>query len=1061
MAITISGENNNDRITATDGVIDTISGFNIAGIITASSFTGDLTGDVTGNLTGNVTGNINNTTLLLQTGGTERIRIDSSGRVGLGIDNPGDYFASYNRVVMGRPNDAGSMTIVSAPTYGGYIAFADGTSGNQAYRGLISYYHGQDAMVFGTDGGTERLRITSGGKVAIGTDNPTSGAAGARLVVHLDDNTAYAGGTNRGNGIFVYNEAAGGHSSLELAQRNAADTYGSVLLNAVDPPAGNNYGAEFTIQTRAAGGGSYGERLRITSSGNVGINEDNPQKFLHVTGNTTKGAAHFGIFGTNGGNAYIGDTPVVTISTDGNANAGTNDDKAIFQVGRGGGGAGAAAVTTEHLRVTLGGTVQIGGAVSTNSDIDIANTKLTIKQSANNKEDGIYIERSGERRGHYIYVGGAFGQSDALCVSTNQLGGDTDLLAIDRGGDVRIGNGKVGINATPASRLDVRDTSTTAYPFTSANSGTYSYAPYPHEINIRNNDTGSANTFAGIHFHAGEHATDGKNSTARISAVKTGDYQADLVFGTRNTSFKERLRITSDGNVGIGEDDPQATLHVRSSIPELRLTNTTTPNAFESGRIRFTEYATAKMQGAFIHYDGNANKFHLGVHPADDNTTGNDINAITIDRVDGKVGINEASPANALHISGTTSTTAGSLLRLDAATGDNFIILDNTTDSSKWAFGYDSTTRDQFRMYYDPGSGYNDPMIDIAAADGNLTIDGGTTTLVRIKGDNAGSAGLRLGGDSTQNQCTGFVEVHQDETHGGGMFYNGDGSPAFANSGESADYFSLFRASAGSRHVVQRWFHSSNDCEMFGNLLIDNGDTTTLTVRGNSAGTAGVRAGGSGGSASNQCTGYLEAHQDEAHGGGISYNGDGSPAFVNNETEDHVTFYRLNSGTRERVFSYPYNSNTVNFRGTIVAAAANSTIKSFRITHPHPSKKDTHDLVHSSIEGPQADNIYRGKVSLSSGSATINLDTVSNMTDGTFVLLNRDIQCFTSNETGWGAVKGSVSGNILTITAQDGSSTDTISWMVVGERQDDTIKSSEIDATDANGKFIVEPLKES
>ena len=48
MAITISGENNNDRITAQDGVIDTISGFNIAGIITASSFTGDLTGDVTG-----------------------------------------------------------------------------------------------------------------------------------------------------------------------------------------------------------------------------------------------------------------------------------------------------------------------------------------------------------------------------------------------------------------------------------------------------------------------------------------------------------------------------------------------------------------------------------------------------------------------------------------------------------------------------------------------------------------------------------------------------------------------------------------------------------------------------------------------------------------------------------------------------------------------------------------------------------------------------------------------------------------------------------------------------
>ena len=131
---------------------------------------------------------------------------------------------------------------------------------------------------------------------------------------------------------------------------------------------------------------------------------------------------------------------------------------------------------------------------------------------------------------------------------------------------------------------------------------------------------------------------------------------------------------------------------------------------------------------------------------------------------------------------------------------------------------------------------------------------------------------------------------------------------------------------------------------------------------------------------------------------------------------------------------------------------------SFRIAHPHPTKKYTHDLQHSFIEGPQCDNIYRGKVTLSSGTATINIDTVSNMTDGTFVLLNRDIQCFTSNETGWGAVKGSVSGNVLTITAQDSSSTDTISWMVIGERQDDKIKSPEMDMTDSDGKLIVEPL---
>jgi hypothetical protein len=126
----------------------------------------------------------------------------------------------------------------------------------------------------------------------------------------------------------------------------------------------------------------------------------------------------------------------------------------------------------------------------------------------------------------------------------------------------------------------------------------------------------------------------------------------------------------------------------------------------------------------------------------------------------------------------------------------------------------------------------------------------------------------------------------------------------------------------------------------------------------------------------------------------------------------------------------------------------------FEIPHPLPSKKDTHHLFHSMIEGPQCDNIYRGKVTLSSGAATVNLDTVSNMTEGTFVLLNRDVQCFTTNETGWGAIKGSVSGNILTISAQDGSSTDTISWMVVGERQDDAVKKS--NSTDSDGHLVVE-----
>jgi hypothetical protein len=130
---------------------------------------------------------------------------------------------------------------------------------------------------------------------------------------------------------------------------------------------------------------------------------------------------------------------------------------------------------------------------------------------------------------------------------------------------------------------------------------------------------------------------------------------------------------------------------------------------------------------------------------------------------------------------------------------------------------------------------------------------------------------------------------------------------------------------------------------------------------------------------------------------------------------------------------------------------------SFRIEHPLPSKSATHQLVHSFIEGPKCDLIYRGKIDLVDGKATVNIDTDSTMTEGTFEALCATVQCFTSNESGWGAIRGKVVGNILTIEAQDVASTDSVSWMVIGERKD--LHIMDTDWTDENGRPIVEPLK--
>lgn len=147
-----------------------------------------------------------------------------------------------------------------------------------------------------------------------------------------------------------------------------------------------------------------------------------------------------------------------------------------------------------------------------------------------------------------------------------------------------------------------------------------------------------------------------------------------------------------------------------------------------------------------------------------------------------------------------------------------------------------------------------------------------------------------------------------------------------------------------------------------------------------------------------------------------------------------------------------YFSGNINVTGSVSKGSG-----SFRIDHPLESKTNTHHLIHSFVESPQADNIYRGKVDLVDGSATVNIDTVAGMTEGTFVVLNREVQCFTTNESNWDDVKGSVSGNILNIESQNSESTATISWLVIGERQDQHMYDTEW--TDDDGKVIVEPLK--
>jgi hypothetical protein len=93
------------------------------------------------------------------TGGSERVRIDSSGSLGVGVTNPGSYYATG--LVVDGTNSNG-ITVSSGASDSVGLYFADGTSGDDRYRGYVQYEHTNNDLLLGTNG-SERLRIKGDG----------------------------------------------------------------------------------------------------------------------------------------------------------------------------------------------------------------------------------------------------------------------------------------------------------------------------------------------------------------------------------------------------------------------------------------------------------------------------------------------------------------------------------------------------------------------------------------------------------------------------------------------------------------------------------------------------------------------------------------------------------------------------------------------------------------------------------------------------------------------------------------------------------------------------------
>ena len=460
------------------------------------------------------------------TAGSERLRIASDGKV---------YFGDFA--------SAGSKAYIFKETSGDYKFNIFASSSTSANR----------IITFNSRADVEALRIDASGRIGINNSAPLypmhfkNAMGSSPSWIHME---VTGSNTTGGGGGIAFDTSASNSSSnnglflATISGERSASANGSNTL--VFKTSKANVNGDGAIDSGPK------TQMVITEDGNIGIGENSPANLLHVKVSDTGVAPHGSaqIVLERSGTNYL----QFLTAADGTSgllfgDANDNDvskivyDHNVTELQF-------LTETSQRMKITGGGVVQIGGNIANNGDLDTSNTKLTIKQSANSREDGIYIERSGERRGWYQYVGGGLSSDDALCFDTNQLGTDTSVLALDRSGNVKIA-GYLGVNQTsPSTRLDVKQDNGVAYNGNAQNIA-YNAARF-------HNTSGhtSGGTYTGFQFNI---SGDSQNRICSMGMITEASNSklSSLVFHTDDGSNRtEKLRIDSNGYVGIKLTDP-------------------------------------------------------------------------------------------------------------------------------------------------------------------------------------------------------------------------------------------------------------------------------------------------------------------------------------------------------------------------------------------------------------------------------------------------------------------------------------------------------------------------
>ena len=264
-----------------------------------------------------------NKDLIIGVSGSEQMRIDIDGNVGIGTNNPLEMLdvSKANNGGLGPvlqlTNDPGSSTSAGTSCK---IKFAPHHSGTEVagIEAIATDTGAQTALSFRTHTGSalgERMRVAADGKVLIGSDaSRTLSGVNAQFQIegtdygtsalHLIGNTGTdAGtapilffgrsrGTSDGTSTSVADDDRLGALFFCGADGTDINTPAATIQVSVDgTPGGNDMPGRIEFRTTADGGSATTERMVIKANGDVGIGETSPLNKFYVVETESKAVA--------------------------------------------------------------------------------------------------------------------------------------------------------------------------------------------------------------------------------------------------------------------------------------------------------------------------------------------------------------------------------------------------------------------------------------------------------------------------------------------------------------------------------------------------------------------------------------------------------------------------------------------------------------------------------------------------------------------------------------------------------------------------------------------------